>query len=368
MTEGLVIAGLGVVIAGIIALETGFPAAVLELVMGMIIAAVFPEIREAEFLKVFGEFGLVAIMFFAGFEADIELIKKTYKISVKGGTMLFLVRFLVFLGLLLIMSLPLRRAAAMAIALSTSSVALIYPFLREKNLLNKEIGVYALASVMVMDILGMIALSIVLTKLSLMSLIIGVVTVLLLIAVPFIVPKLFEKYKGNLIELEVRIILLLIIALIPLSEAMGVSDILLAFILGLLASEAFKEHTKLEEKLKGVVFGLLAPIFFFYTGTLITFENPSQLGGIILEAGAYWLLFFLLNYILCKYIYKVKISGILAHLFSYKLSITLAAGLAGYRIGIITQRDFYVILFVVLISMIIPTIALRYRIEPEEMI
>lgn len=368
MTEGLALAGLGVVIAGIIALETGVPVAVLELIAGMIIALLFPGIREAEFLKVFGEFGLVAIMFFAGFEADINLIRKTYKVSLRGGTILFLVRLLAFLLLLLLLSYSLRRAFAMAIALSTSSVALIYPFLREKGLLKKEVGVYALASVMVMDIWGMIALSVVLTKINLYSILFALITIILLVVIPFVVPKLFDKYKGNLIELEVRIILLLIIALIPLSQAMGISDILLAFILGLLSSEAFKEHEKLEEKLKGVVFGLLSPIFFFYTGTLIKFEALSQLGEVVLESAAYWLLFFLLNYLLCKYIYRNKFSGVLANLFSYKLSITLATGIAGFREGIITERDFYVILFVVLISMIIPTLTLRLKIEPEETI
>ena len=93
-----------------------------------------------------------------------------------------------------------------------------------------------LGAAMVVDLISMILLGIIFVEYSFTNLIafIGLVVVILL-AKKVLIPT-FERYKGNRVEIELKIILLLLLSLGILAEQAGVHAALIAFLLGIMLS------------------------------------------------------------------------------------------------------------------------------------
>ncbi len=369
MTERvLLIACAGIITAGILGLELGIPVAVLELIAGLVIGNIFPEIVNSELLAGLARVGLVGIMFLAGFEIDVELLKGSYRDCLKLGGSMFAGRMILATVVAILLKYTLREALLIGIALSTTSVALVYPFLRERGWLKLPFGVSLLASVMLVDTLSMLALSLYMLELSWFSLILLVLFIGSLISLPNIMTKLFGKYKGNLVELELKLTLLLIVGLVPLADILGISDVFLAFLLGLITSEVFREHETLDHKLKGIVFGLLGPIFFFYTGSKLNLKLLiSNFSQVIITSVILLLTVFSLTALIARRFCKYrKLAWVVGLLFNYRLSISIAASLAGYNAGIIDELTFSILLMIVLVSILLPTLALKFRFSAED--
>jgi Kef-type K+ transport system membrane component KefB len=78
---------------------------------------------------------------------------------------------------------------------------------------------------------------------------------------------IFRRYRGNLAEFELRFLLLVLVALGFLAERVGLHAAIIGFAAGLVSSEMIQDHEALAQKLKVVVFSLLAPVFFLRAGT-----------------------------------------------------------------------------------------------------
>ena len=93
------------------------------------------------------------------------------------------------------------------------------------------------------------------------------VAVPMIIGLPHIGKWIFRRYRGSLVEFELHFLLVLLIAMGFMAEKIGgIHPAVVAFALGIVMSEIVEEHEELEQKLKGIVFSLLAPAFFLHAG------------------------------------------------------------------------------------------------------
>jgi len=252
----------------------------------------------------------------------------------------------------------------MGIGLSTTSLAIVFPILKEKNLLEKQSGQLLLASAMVVDIISMVMLSLVFYRVSIKSILVLVIVVAALFFIRKMVFPIFERYKGNRTEFELKFLLLVILAFSFLAHEAGMHEAVISFVLGVIFSEIDPNHEAIIEKLNSVVFSLLAPIFFFHAGTMIRLNevNLYVVGFLIIFLFSSMVGKFMGTYLPLR-VFSCDVSNYAGILFNYRLSFGLVTAIYGYEKQILTSEMFNTILLCVLFSSLIATY-LEKRLNP----
>ena len=134
-----VLAG-AVLVASMVSVEAGLSVALIELLAGFVIGNVF-SLDVPSWLSFIGTFAGVVLTFLAGAEVDVPQFRREWKASVSIGVVSFFAPFAV-VGLLAYYGLGWnhRQAEIAGIALSTTSLAVVYAVLVETGLTKTEIG------------------------------------------------------------------------------------------------------------------------------------------------------------------------------------------------------------------------------------
>jgi len=339
-----------IVLSGLVCLEYAIPIAVGEFLAGMVGETLFG-VSRLSWLDFFSHLGLISLMFLAGFEIDLKILyRNKYKSLLIGGSS-FLVPFSLILSFCFWMGWPYRTAGVLGVALSTTSLAIVFPILREKGLLRTSAGQLLLSSAMVVDIASMLMLLFLFYQPSLANSVLLGALLAGFFPVKKFVFRLFERYQGNRGEFELKLLFLVILTFSLLAEEAGIHEAVICFVLGVLFSEIDPSHEALMEKLNSVVFSLLAPLFFFHVGSMIRF---SEIDGRVI--GLFFLFLFLslggkfLGTYAPLRLFSAPVARFGAVLFNYRLSFGLVAAIFGLRRGIIDSSLFNVILLCVLFS------------------
>ena len=260
--------------SGFICLEFAIPVAIGEFIAG-IIGGTFLTPRETGWMELFSQLGLLSIMFLAGFEIDLKILKKNLKANLFIGCSSFFIPYLLIILTCLFIGLTTKQSFVIGACLSTTSLAIIFMILRDRDTLHSLQGQIFLGAAMVVDMLSMFVLGAVLFEYTLQNAIF-----LLVLATIFWISKkiiifVFNKYQGNRAELELKTILLLLPVIGLIAEGAGLHGAIIAFLLGITLSDIDPEHEEIITKLSAVVYSLLAPLFFFHAGTLIALDSLS---------------------------------------------------------------------------------------------
>jgi len=344
-----------IVVSGFICMEFFIPIAIGELIAG-IIGGLVLDLKKTPWLEFLSQLGLISLMFLAGFEIDLRtLYQNRYKSIVVGGVSFF-VPFILITLLCSLFKMAFLPSVLMGISLSTTSLAIVFPILREKNLLEKESGQLLLASAMVVDIISMVMLSLVFYRISIKSILVLVILIAALFFIKKVVFPIFERYKGNRAEFELKFLLLIILAFSFLAQEAGMHEAVISFVLGVIFSEIDPNHEAIIEKLNSVVFSLLAPIFFFHAGAMIRLNeiNFYVVGFFSIFLFSSMVGKFIGTYLPLK-LFSCEISRYGGILFNYRLSFGLVTAIYGYERKILTSEMFNTILLCVLFSSLIAT-------------
>ncbi len=368
--ESLVI-GLSIIIAGILSIELGISVAILEIVAGLIVAYYF-DISGLTWLDFLSNFGILGIMFIAGFEIDKDVLKRHYRRSLAIGLSAYFTP-LIIISLIsyLIFGLGMRASLLIGLATSTTSLALVYPALKEKHLLKVKTGHILLSSAMIVDLLSIVSLTILLGLVDVSMAIYVLAALALLLMAPRIGHWLFSKYKGNIVELEMKFILFVLLSLAVISERVYASEVIFVFMAGLFFSALLKQHAALEDKLRGIIFGFMAPLFFFKAGTMIDVKI-IDLDILIATLTLFALAFlgkFVGTYSIVKKVCRPKFASFAGLLFNYRLTFGIIASVFGLRYGIIDEGIYFALMGTILLTSIISSILLRkfQHVTPTEL-
>ena len=187
-----------------------------------------------------------------------------------------------------------------------------------------------------------------------------VVAVPLLVGAPRFGQWILRRYEGSAVEFGLRFLLLILVGLGFLAEHVGLHAAIIAFMVGLLLSDVVQDHEVLEDKLKGVVFSLFAPVFFLRAGTQIdlTSLGPSTLAltAVLLAVAV------VLKYAGTALAGRMVLGAgghALGVLFNYRLTFGIITATVGLQEGLIGERLFTAVLLAVLLSAALPMILLR---------
>jgi len=294
---------------------------------------------------------------------DKEELKKHAKHSLLLASSAYFVPFcVIFLATLPIFNLDIKQSALVAIALSTTSLALLYPILRERGLLNLQIGHVIMAAAMLIDIWSMISLTIIFAAIDYVTISFFAVLILFMWYAPKLGRWLFSRYRENLAEMELKFLLLILLALLFFAEKVMVSEAVLAFMMGFLFSEVLEEHGTLVDKLKGIVFAFFSPIFFFKAGSFMKFSIMNSTSLIV---AAFLLpLSFFSKYLSSKVVFKrlrggESLSKFVGVIFNFRLTFGIVSALFGLKAGIINPETYTAVITVIIASALISSIITR---------
>ncbi len=215
--------------------------------------------------------GAIILTFLAGAELDPTIFRTKWKEATVVGLVGF---FAPFLGCAAVAHYALgwttRSSWLAGVALSTTSVAVVYAVMLELGFNKTEFGKAILAACFVNDLGTVIALGLIFSPFTIRTLIFIVVCVAVFVTLPFITPKFFKRYGDRPSELEAKYLLFLLFALGGLAAWAGSEAVLPAYVIGMvLAGSVGKDHV-LVRRLRTLTFGLLTPFYFIRAGSYVS--------------------------------------------------------------------------------------------------
>ncbi len=165
-----------------------------------------------------------------------------------------------------------RASWLSGVALSTTSVAVVYAVLLELGLNKTEFGKIILAACFVNDLGTVIALGFIFSPFTTKTLIFVAITILSIIILPIITPKILKKSP----EFETKYLLFALFGLGALAIQSGSEVVLPAYLVGMaLAGSASKDHY-LIRRLRTFTIGFLTPIYFLRADILFPYLRLSR--------------------------------------------------------------------------------------------
>jgi len=358
--ESLVVVVL-IIFSAVLALEISFSPSIFEIIAGSIAANFFhmSDLKWADFLA---NVGLLGLMFFAGLESDIKLLKKNFLKALIIGFSSFLIPFiLIFLVTKFIFFYSLKASLLISIALSTTSLALVYPLLKDRKMLHLSAGQILLAGAMVVDIISMFSLSFVFEGINIENILFLFMLLIFMFVLPKFGAKLFNRYKDNHIEFSIRFIIAILIAIGFLSKEIHINEAVLAFALGIFFSDFFRKNNNLEKKLRAIIFGFVAPFFFFKAGYSIKLDVInfkvlflSLILGIIAFSMKY-----LATVIATKPFFKKTVYKIAGLFFNMRLTFGIVSSIFGLEFKIIDINTYISLLLIIISTSIFASILMK---------
>ena len=264
-------------VAAMASLWVTISAALFEIIVGAV-AGNTVGLPLTPWINYIASFGAIVLTFLAGTDIDPHVVKKNLASSVTIGLMGF---FAPYLGCLLFarygLGWPWPQAQIAGIALSTTSVAVVYAVMVETGYNRTELGKIILAACFINDIGTVLALGLVFANYNLYLLLFVVVTIAVIAALPWVVPWLFKRIGGRASEPEIKFLFLVLFVLGGLANLGKSEAVLPAYLIGMALAPFFLGQRELQRRLRAICFAFLTPFYFLKAGSLI--EAKALLTG-----------------------------------------------------------------------------------------
>jgi len=334
---------------------------------------------EDEMLNVLSLLGFAYLMFLSGLEVDFGAImpdtesqRGSWRERLTGPLGLAVVIFVITLGLSIVAAFGLRTLDAidepwlMAFILSTTSLGLVMPVLKERGLMNQRYGQSLLVAAVVADFATMLLVSIYVIlhtqglsfELLLILLLFGIFASVYRIArlarrrFPHL--SFLENVSEATAQIDVRGAFAIALVFIALAQGLGVEMILGAFLGGALISLlADRGATDLHHRLDVIGYAFFIPIFFIMVG--VRFDMAAVLGSPqtlllvpLLLVVAYAVKLAAASLFRLKYSWRATLAG--GILLSSHLSLEIAVAAIGLELGVIDQATNSAIILVAIVT------------------
>lgn len=353
-------------IASLLSIWFRVATAMSEIVVGIIAQVVLGAVigtsalgADATWIKFLSGTGAIILTFLAGAELDPVVFRAKWK---EAGALGFISFFAPFLGCAAAayygLHWGLMPSWLAGVALSTTSVAVVYVVMLEFGFNVTEYGKVVLAACFVTDLGTVIALGLIFAPFTYRTLIFLGVSVVAFILCPWLTPRFFTGYGGRPSELEAKYLLMILFGLGALAGWAGSEAVLPAYVIGMaLAGTVGKDHL-LIRRLRTLTFGFLTPFYFIRAGSLVSV--PA------LIAAPAALFFFLAVKITIKILGVYPVTRLFGSphkdgmyttlLMSTGLTFGTIASLFGLSHGIINQAQYSTLVATVIGSAVIPTL------------
>lgn len=331
---------------------------VAQLVIGALLSGALLG-TDQSWIRFLASTGAVVLTFLAGAELDPEVMRREWKQATVVGIVAFLTPFLGCAAVarwLIGWSAPASWLAG--IALSTTSVAVVYAVMLESGLNRTEYGKIVLAACFVNDLATVLALGFKFSPFTLRTVVFAAGSTAAFFVLPWLVPRFFRRFGGRPSELEAKLLLFAMFGLGALALWADSEPVLPAYILGMiLASTVGRDH-ELVRRLRTLTFGLLTPFYFIRAGSFVSVPAlVSGAGVLALLLGAKLLTKFVGVYPVTRAFRAPRREATYTTLLmSTGLTFGSIASLFGLSHGVISRQQYSYLIAAVIGSAIVPTL------------
>jgi glutathione-regulated potassium-efflux system ancillary protein KefC len=315
--------------------------------------------------------GAIVLTFLAGAELDPDVFRAKWKESTAVGLVGF---FCPFLGATMVahfvLGWPWRPSWLAGVALSTTSVAVVYAVMLELGFNQTTYGKAILAACFINDLGTVLALGMIFSPFTIKTLIFLALSLVLFLILPFVTRWFFERYGGRVSELETKYLLFLLFGLGGVAVWSGSEAVLPAYIIGMvLAGTVGKDHL-LIRRLRTLTFGLLTPFYFIRAGSFVSV--PVLVAAPLVFVALFFAKMFSKLAGLLPTVRAFGYSGHDGIYYSLMMSTGLTFGtisaLFGLNHGIIDQGQYSHLVATVIGSAVIPTAIANARFMPRHLL
>jgi Kef-type K+ transport system membrane component KefB len=354
-------------LASLLSIRIGISVALVEIAVG-VIGGNFLGLHTTSWIDFLAAFGAVLLTFLAGAEIDPETLRRHLRASVVIGSVSFAAPFIVaFAVAFAFLGWSLQASEITGLALSTTSVAVVYAVMIESGLARQEIGKLILAACFVTDLGTVLFLGILFANVSPLLIAFAAATALAVVLVPRMSRLLSVRVPGRVSEPEIKFLFLVLFALGGLAQIAGSEAVLPAYLIGLAVAGVFVSDRVLVQRMRATAFSLLTPFYFLKAGSLVSL--PA------IAAGAGLITLFLGAKVGAKVIgvwptarafgLPTRDANYTTLLMSTGLTFGTIAALYGLAHGYIDQATYTVLVTVVILSAVVPTLIATRFFEPE---
>lgn len=275
--------------AGHFSRRAGIPAVIGQLLVGILLGpAVLGWVHSDSFMHTFSEIGVIILMFIAGLESDLGMLKKYIKpataVAISG--VIFPIVLVYIFGRLFHFNN--EQAIFLGVTFSATSVSISVEVLKELKKLNSKEGTTILGAAVIDDIISVIILSVLVSAFSNVqsaegghqSSSLGVSFLLdvayfivIFLLFKWIAPKMMKF--GEMLSISSSVILMslvLCLSMAWLAEQVGLSDVVGSFFAGVaIAQTPYKQEV--DSNIEPIGYAVFIPMFFVSIGLNMTFKG-----------------------------------------------------------------------------------------------
>ncbi|MGB8411854.1 MAG: cation:proton antiporter [Candidatus Binatus sp.] len=355
-------------LASLISIRLGVSVALIEILLGVVAGNTF-HIQSNEWISFLATFGAGLLTFLAGAEIDPESLRSHLKQSMAIGVIAFLIPFLGVLAFAYWFGgWSYHQALIAGIALSTTSVAVVYAVLVENGLSQTELGKMILAACFINDFGTVLALGVFFANFNRWMVLFVVVMAVMLYFLPSWTRGIIKSLgETRVSEPEVKFLFLVLFFLGGLATMAKSEAVLPAYLAGLVVAGVFLNDRVLVTRMRSIAFTMLTPFYFIKAGLYVSLPALVPTAGIVV--------ILLLIKMFTKFIgvwplgmafgIPMRERNYTTMLMSTGLTFGTISALFGLENKIISQAQYTVLVTVVILSAVVPTLIAERFFMPD---
>jgi Kef-type K+ transport system membrane component KefB len=352
--------------------------ALMEIIIGAIIgfaafkSGLFDNLAlEADWMKFCAGVAAIMLTFLAGSELNPDSLKSKFKEISSIGLIGF---FAPFTGAALIayfiLGWDLRASLLTGIALSTTSMAVVYSVMLEYGLNKTVFGKSLLGSCFVNDLGTVIGLGLIFAPFTYKTLIFVAAIILLIFILPSVTNFLTDKFGYKTAAIRTKWILFVLISMAVLAIWSGSEPVLPAYIIGMILAKTVEKDNFFVRRLRTMTIGFLTPLYFLRAGALMSLPAliAAPLVFLVLFAAKILFKIFGLYPVIRRFKKHNDEKWYYTLLMSTGLTFGTISALYGLTNNIITQEQYSFIVGTVIASAVIPTLIANKFFLPKHLL
>jgi Kef-type K+ transport system membrane component KefB len=360
-------------VASLVSIRTGISVALIEIVVGVAAGNIsfggeHHILKTTEWTNFLAMLGSGVLTFLAGAEIDPASLRAHLRASMTIGILSFLLPFAgVWLFAQFVLGWPLHQAQIAGIALSTTSVAVVYAVMIEGGQGQTPLGKTILAACFITDFGTVLALGTLFADFNLWLVVFVVVTSAMLWYMPrwtqFIITKLGATRVS---EPEVKFIFLVLFFLGGLANTAKSEAVLPAYLVGLVVAGVFLRDKTLVHRMRSIAFTIFTPFYFIKAGLFVSLPALWSALGIIAVLLALKLATkFVGVWPFTKMFYmRNREANYTTLLMATGLTFGTISALFGLQHNIIDDKQYTILVTVVILSAFVPTLIAQKFFQP----
>jgi len=326
-------------------------------------------LQSTEWTNFLALLGSGVLTFLAGAEIDPQSLKTNWRASLLIGVLSFAVPFgVVWFFAQCFFGWALHEAQIAGIALSTTSVAVVYAVMIEGGFSDTAMGKMILAACFITDLGTVLALGTLFATYNLALLVFVIVTLIALWFMPKWTQSIITRFGATRVsEPEVKFIFFVLFFLGGLATAAKSEAVLPAYLIGLVVAGVFLRDKTLVHRMRSIAFAVFTPFYFIKAGLYVSLpvlwtgllligaflilKMATKIVGVFPLARMHWM-----NKREASYTTLLMATG---------LTFGTISALFGLQNHLIDQRQYSILVTVVILSAFVPTLIAQKFFQPS---